>query len=93
MAFGHTASEFIFTLVSGVVMPIISVAIRINDWQNDVLLVGSIEIKWGELLKDTIRLIFISFSIIYTSMANLRSSGVTHPVHKFTNITIRSISV
>ena len=65
VAFGHTASEFISTLVSGVAMPIISVAIGINDWQSHVLLVGSIEIKWGELLQDTVRLILVSSSVVY----------------------------
>ena len=65
MAFGQTASEFISTLVSGVAMPIISLAIGVDDWANHVLLVGTIEIKWGELLQNAIRLIFISFSVIY----------------------------
>lgn len=65
MAFGHTASEFISSLVSSLAMPIIAVAIGINDWQNHVLSLGPIEIKWGELLKDAVRLIIISFSVIY----------------------------
>jgi large-conductance mechanosensitive channel len=65
MAFGHTASEFISTLVSVLAMPVISFAIGIENWQNHVFLVGTIEIKWGELLKDAIRLILIAFSVVY----------------------------
>ena len=64
MAFGHTASEFISSLVSYLAMPIIAVAMGIHDWQNHTLQLGPIEIKWGELLKDAIRLIIISFSVI-----------------------------
>ena len=65
MAFGHTASEFISSLVSSLAMPIIAVAIGMDDWQNHAISVGPIEIKWGELLKDAIRLVIISFSVIY----------------------------
>ena len=65
MAFGHTASEFISSLVSTLAMPMIAVAIGINDWQNHAISLGPIEIKWGELLKDAIRFIIISFSVIY----------------------------
>ena len=73
MAFGHTASEFLSTIVSSVVMPVITFATGIDDWQNHVLLFGSMEIKWGELLKDTIRLIFISFSVTYRLYSGIMS--------------------
>lgn len=65
MAFGHTASDFISSVVSALVMPVISLIIGIDDWQNHTLVLGSAEIKWGEVLKDTIRLIFVSFLVVF----------------------------
>ncbi len=64
LAFGHTASEFVSTIVSNMVMPMISFLIGIDDWQNHILFLGSTEIKWGEALRDTIRLVFVSISVV-----------------------------
>mgnify|MGYP002638986430 CR=1 FL=1 len=64
-AFGHTASEFINTLVSSLAMPIISVAIGIGDWETHVIQIGSLELKWGEMVSNTLRLIIVAVPVVY----------------------------
>ncbi|MDA9789676.1 MscL family protein [Amylibacter sp.] len=65
LAFGHTASELISTLVSNLIMPILSLAFGVDDWQTHILQIGSLELKWGEVFKDMIRFLIISVSVIY----------------------------
>lgn len=65
LAFGHTASEFISTIVSTVALPMISLLIGVDDWKTHVLLFGPLEIKWGEVLRDSIRLIIVAISVFY----------------------------
>jgi len=65
LAFGHTASELISSLVSNLVMPIVALTFGADEWQNDIIRLGPLELKWGEVLKDLIRFFIVSISIIY----------------------------
>lgn len=65
LAFGHTASELISSVVSNFVMPIVSLTFGVDNWQNDIIQLGSLKIGWGEILKDLIRFVIISVSVIY----------------------------
>lgn len=64
MSFGHTASELISTFVSNLIMPILSLTIGIEDWQNHVLHVSSLELKWGDVIKDLIRFLIITVLVL-----------------------------
>ncbi|MDA7484999.1 MscL family protein [Planktomarina temperata] len=65
LAFGHTASELISSVVSNFLMPIVSLTFGIDEWQNSIIRLGPLELKWGEVLKDLIRFVVVSISIIY----------------------------
>lgn len=65
MAFGHTASGLIDSLVNDAVMPIFAILLDIDDWKNHAINVGSSAIKWGEITKNTIRLGVVSVLVVY----------------------------
>ena len=64
-AFGHTASEFISTVIGDALMPLIEIIFNIGDWQNHTISIGNYSIEWGFILKDFIRLgIITTFAIL-----------------------------
>ena len=64
-AFGHTASDFIHSLVEGAIMPAISLIFQVDDWQNHTFLIGSYSLLWGEIVKNGIRFFIVATSVIY----------------------------
>ena len=63
MCFGHTASDLFNSFSSDIIMPALSLVLGIEDWQSDTVQLGSTEFKWGEVLKDSIRFLFIAISV------------------------------
>ena len=63
MCFGHTASDLFNSFSSDIIMPALSLVLEIEDWQSDTIQLGSTEFKWGEVLKDSIRFLFIAISV------------------------------
>lgn len=63
--FGHTASEFINSIVLDAIMPVLSLLLNIPDWQNHNLVVGAYSLVWGDIVKNGIRFLIVAIGIIY----------------------------
>jgi len=72
LAFGHSASDFINSLVGDAIMPLLGYVLEIDDWQNHNLEFGPYSLKWGEIAKDAIRL-FVMSAFVFGFLQWLRS--------------------
>ena len=63
--FGHTASDFINSVVVGAIMPMIRIVLNIDDWQNHSIAFGAYSIIWGDIVKNGIRFLIVAVGIIF----------------------------
>ena len=62
--FGHSASEFILSVVEDAIMPIIQIILNIEDWKTHSVKVASKDFQWGHIVKNFIRLVIVWVSVI-----------------------------
>ncbi|MDB3963288.1 MscL family protein [Paracoccaceae bacterium] len=62
--FGHSASEFILSLVEDAIMPVIQISLNIEDWKTHSVKVASNDFEWGHIVKNLIRLVIVWTSVI-----------------------------
>lgn len=65
VVFGHTASDFIKSVVVDAIMPIIRLVLNIDDWQNHSIAFGAYSIIWGDIVKNGIRFLIVAVGIIF----------------------------
>lgn len=63
--FGHTASEFIASIVGDAFMPAIGLMLGIESWENHTFSWGTYSMQWGMILKDGIRLLIVATLVIW----------------------------
>jgi len=62
--FGHSASEFILSLVEDAIMPVIQISLNIEDWKTHSVKVASNDFEWGHIVKNLIRLVIVWISVV-----------------------------
>lgn len=62
--FGHSASEFILSLVEDAIMPFIQISLGIEDWKTHSVKVASNDFEWGHIVKNLIRLVIVWISVV-----------------------------
>lgn len=62
--FGHSASEFILSVVEDAIMPLIQIGLNIEDWKTHSVNVASTDFEWGHILKNLIRLAIVWISVV-----------------------------
>ena len=62
--FGHSASEFILSLVEDAIMPLIQIGLNIEDWKSHSVRVASTDFEWGHVVKNLIRLVIVWISVV-----------------------------
>jgi large conductance mechanosensitive channel len=67
---GGAVTKLIGTLVSGLIMPIVTLALPSGDWRAWAFDVGSQKIAFGEILGATVDFVIISF-VVYIIAARI----------------------
>lgn len=62
--FGHSASEFILSVVEDAIMPLIQIGLNIEDWKSHSVRVASTDFEWGHIVKNLIRLLIVWISVV-----------------------------
>ena len=62
--FGHSASEFILSVVEAAIMPLIQIGLNIEDWKSHSVRVASTDFEWGHIVKNLIRLLIVWISVV-----------------------------
>jgi large conductance mechanosensitive channel len=67
---GGAVTKLIGTLVSGLIMPIVTLALPGGDWRAWAVAIGSQSVKLGEILGATVDFLIISF-VVYLAATKL----------------------
>jgi large conductance mechanosensitive channel len=67
---GGAVTKLIGTLVSGLIMPIVTLALPGGDWRAWAIPIGSQQVKFGEILGATVDFLIISF-VVYVAAAKI----------------------
>lgn len=70
---GTASTSLVRSLVDNVIMPFISPLIPSGEWQEAVLVLGPISIKWGAFLSELIGFVILAFVVFIIAKKILKA--------------------
>jgi Large-conductance mechanosensitive channel len=62
---GHSAGDFLNSMVEDLIMPVVAFFVVENDWKTDTISLGGLELKWGQVMANGLHFAVVALVIFY----------------------------